>query len=491
MPSNASRPASPLKGDSAAQPQGIGLVGLIALVISSAIGSGVFALSTDISAAAAPGPAILAWLVAGAGFVCLATSFGKLSLARPDLNGLAAYAREGFGPFAGFISGWGYWLSIWVGCVAFGVMLITALDYFLPGLEDASSPLPFAIMSLVTWAIVLVVNRGVEQAAVLNAVVMACKLVPILSFIAVMAVLFRPELFTLDFWGTLANNLGGPAAPGALSTQMVNCLMVMMWVFVGMEGATVLGRRARRKRDVSRATVLGGIALVAIYSAASILPYGFLTREELLAIGSPSMAYIFREAVGPWGGAFIAGGLVVSIFGAWLSYTILASETLNEMAGMKLLPAPFARLNGHRAPTFCLVVTGLMVQALSLVTVFSEAAYQFAYSLSTASIIVAWTLAAAYLVRWAWARRPRRDVGAVLVGGAACAFLVVAVLLAGADLLVLCAIAYVPGIAFYVIARRQEGAARALSAPERAVAAAICLVAVVAVACLATGAIVI
>lgn len=36
--------------------KGISLVGLIALVISSSIGSGVFALSTDISAAAAPGP---------------------------------------------------------------------------------------------------------------------------------------------------------------------------------------------------------------------------------------------------------------------------------------------------------------------------------------------------------------------------------------------------------------------------------------------------
>lgn len=473
------------------QPQGIGLVGLIALVISSAIGSGVFALSTDISAAAAPGPAILAWLIAGVGFVCLATSFGKLSLARPDLNGLAAYAREGFGPFAGFISGWGYWLSIWVGCVAFGVMLITALDYFVPGLEDSSFPFPIIIMSLVTWFIILVVNRGVEQAAILNAVVMACKLVPILSFIAVMAILFRPELFTLDFWGTLANNLGGPNAPGALPTQMVNCLMVMMWVFVGMEGATVLGRRARNKRDVSRATVLGGIALVAIYSAASILPYGFLTREELIAIDSPSMAYIFKEAVGPWGGAFIAGGLVVSIFGAWLSYTILASETLNEMASMKLLPAPFARLNKHRAPTFCLIITGMMVQALSLVTIFSEAAYQFAYSLSTASIIVAWTLAAAYLVQWAWTQGPKRNASAILVGSVACIFLVVAVLIAGPDLLILCSIAYVPGIAFYVIAQHQEGSKRVLTIPEGAVAAVICLIAVAAVICLATGIIVI
>lgn len=92
--------------------KGISLVGLIALVISSSIGSGVFALSTDISAAAAPGPALLAWLVTGIGFMALANTFGRLSIVQPQLNGIVAYADKGFGPFVGFVSGWGYWLSI-------------------------------------------------------------------------------------------------------------------------------------------------------------------------------------------------------------------------------------------------------------------------------------------------------------------------------------------------------------------------------------------
>ena len=121
--------SNPSRDDHAASRDGtpgISLAGLIALVISSSIGSGVFDLTADISAAAAPGPALLAWVFAGAGFMCLATTFGKLSLEFPRLNGLVAYAKEGFGPFAGFVSGWGYWLSIWIGNVAFAVMLITA-----------------------------------------------------------------------------------------------------------------------------------------------------------------------------------------------------------------------------------------------------------------------------------------------------------------------------------------------------------------------------
>ena len=299
--------------DTTSQPagntRGISLIGLIALVISSSIGSGVFALSTDISAAAAPGPALIAWLITGIGFMALATTFGRLSVVRPDLNGIVDYAREDFGPFVGLVSGWGYWLSIWIGNVAFGVMLVTAIGYFFPPFSSGLTAAGVAFISVLNWVIVLLVNRGVEEASALNAIVMVCKLVPIFAFILAMVVMFDPAVFTADFWGNLANNLSDPAlAPGSVPTQIVNCFMVMMWVFVGMEGASVLGHHARRKSDVSRATILGCTALVVIYVAASILPYGYLTREELMALGSPSMPYIFERVVGPWGGAFISGG---------------------------------------------------------------------------------------------------------------------------------------------------------------------------------------
>lgn len=179
--------------------KGISLVGLIALVISSSIGSGVFALSTDISAAAAPGPALLAWLVTGIGFMALANTFGRLSIVQPHLNGIVAYADKGFGPFVGFVSGWGYWLSIWIGNVAFGVMLTTAIGYFFPPFSQGLTVGAVAFISVLNWAIIALVNRGVEEASALNAIVMVCKLVPIFAFIVVMIMVFDFNVFTVDF----------------------------------------------------------------------------------------------------------------------------------------------------------------------------------------------------------------------------------------------------------------------------------------------------
>ena len=182
-----------------------------------------------------------------------------------------------------------------------------------------------------------------------------------------------------------------------------------------------------------------------------------------MALGSPSMPYIFQEVVGPWGGAFISGGLIISIFGAWLSYTILASEAMNRMAQMELLPRFFVRLNAHNAPTACLVTSGIMIQILSIVMLFSEAAYQFAYSLCTASIVISWGLASAYMVKLSGSQRHGGKGGAFALSLFATVFLTVAILLAGIDLLMLCCIAYVPGIVFF---RDGPQGARRLSRDE-------------------------
>ncbi len=44
------------------QKKGIGRGELIALIVSSCIGTGIFGITSDVAAAAAPGPALLAWI---------------------------------------------------------------------------------------------------------------------------------------------------------------------------------------------------------------------------------------------------------------------------------------------------------------------------------------------------------------------------------------------------------------------------------------------
>ena len=159
--------------------KGIGLVGLIGMVVSSCIGTGVFAITGQLAQVASPGAVLVGWLIVGVGFLALAFSLNNLTEKRSDLHGIFSYADAGWGPLAGFISGWGYWLSAWLGNVAFATMMMSTIGYFFPAFLPGNTVPCIIVASLVMWGITYLVIRGVESAAALNAVVMVCKVAAI------------------------------------------------------------------------------------------------------------------------------------------------------------------------------------------------------------------------------------------------------------------------------------------------------------------------
>ena len=112
---------------------GLGLAALTAIVVGSMIGSGIFALPSQMAGSAAPGPLLIGWLITGVGMLMLAFVFQTLASRKPQVDGgVYGYARAGFGNYIGFTSAFGYWMSAWVGNVAYLVLLFSTLGYFFP-----------------------------------------------------------------------------------------------------------------------------------------------------------------------------------------------------------------------------------------------------------------------------------------------------------------------------------------------------------------------
>lgn len=437
----------------ASQAQKINGVSLTAMVVTTAIGSGIFALSSDLATAAAPGAAIIAWIIVGFGILMLASCLNNLLRKRSDLEGIFSYGKEGFGSFVGFISGWGYWMSAWLGNVAFATVCMSTLGYFFPIFEKGNSPISIFVASIIAWELTILVNHGIESAALMNTVITVCKLIPIFTFIVVAIILFKGHIFTAQFWG----NMSGGATISGVASQIKSSMMIMMWVFVGIEGATVLSSRAKSRRIAGRSTVIGVSCLLLIYVLASILPYGYMSRAELIQLKQPAMVYIFEQMVGTWGGAFISMGLFISILGAWLSWTMLPAETMGEMAQQGLLPKRFAKTNKHGVPTLALMTTACMVQGFMILLIFAEQAYEFAYSLCTASIVVCYIIVAAYQVKYSWQHRDTKGNRLQLwIGIGALTFQVVGITMAGLQYLFICLIVYVPGIFLYAVTHKRE-----------------------------------
>lgn len=385
----------------------------------------------------------------------------RLTEKRSDLHGIFSYADAGWGPLAGFISGWGYWLSAWLGNVAFATMMMSTIGYFYPAFLPGNTIPCIIIASIVMWALTYLVIRGVESAAFLNAIVMVCKVAAIAVTLIFGIFLFNAGIFTADFWGNVYDNAvaagqyGPDAAPlGGVGTQIFNCMIIMMWCFVGIEGASVVSSRAARKTDVGKATLIGFICLMLIYVGASVLPYGYMSSTEVAALDYPALVYVFSSMAPGWGGPFISIAIIISILGSWLSFTILPAETTSEMADYKLLPASWGKLNSHNAPSMSLLIVGACTQAFLIVLLFSADAYDFAFSMCTVAIVITWAFAAAYQAKWGV---QNKNMVQAAIGFVAVAFQVIGVLFNGWSFLLLTCVGYIPGFFIYVKARKDYG----------------------------------
>jgi arginine:ornithine antiporter/lysine permease len=205
------------------------LLPLVALVVGSMIGGGVFNLPSDMSRSAGPGAIVIGWIVTGIGMLMLAFVYQGLAMRKPDLDaGPYAYAKAGFGSFVGFNSAWGYWISAFLGNVAYAVAIFSALSYFAPMFGDGNN-LPSIIgASICLWLIHALVLKGIRQAAFVNVVTTIAKLAPIMLFILLAIIAFNWDKLTFDFWGRAGGAEG--AGLGSILDQVKSTMLVTLWV---------------------------------------------------------------------------------------------------------------------------------------------------------------------------------------------------------------------------------------------------------------------
>jgi arginine:ornithine antiporter / lysine permease len=459
------------------------LLPLTALVVGSMIGGGVFNLPSDMSRAASPGAIIIGWLITGIGMLMLAFVYQSLAVRKPALNaGPYAYAKAGFGPFVGFNSAWGYWLSAFLGNVAYAVAIFSALSYFFPVFGGGNN-LPSIIgASLCLWLIHALVLKGIKQAAFVNVITTIAKLVPLFLFILVAVIAFHWDKFTFNFWG--AGDARGTDGLGPIIDQVKSTMLVTLWVFIGIEGASVYSARAARRSDVGRATIVGFFGALGLYVLVSLLATGILSQPELAGLKVPSMAGVFEPLVGAWGAALINLGLIISVGGAFLCWTLLCAEIPYTCGRDGTFPRWFGVENHNGSPAHSLWTTNILIQLFLILSYFSQSAYQFFYFIASVAILPPYVLSGGYALKLAltgegYAANEAGRTKDILIGVVATIYGLWLVYAAGLSYLLMCAVLFAPGILVYLKARTERGE-KLFSGPEMIIAAAIVVLAGVA-----------
>nr|WP_234949145.1 amino acid permease [Corynebacterium sp. CNCTC7651] len=429
---------------------------LVSLIIGSTLGSGIFALPQNIGSVAGPGAMLVGWCIAGVGMLSIAFVFQILALRKPHLDsGVYAYVRAGLGDFIGFTSGLGYWLGSVMAQVGYATLFFGTVGYYVPAFRN-QWVLALAV-SVLTWAIFFALTRGVKQAAVMNVVVTVAKVVPILCFILLVAFLgFSWDTFTADFWGR--------GSGFTFSEQLQGIMLYTVWVFIGIEGASVYSKQAQTRTDVGRATIIGFLSILVLLVSVSTLSYGVLTQEELAALPDNSMAAVLEAVVGPWGGALISIGLCLSVLGAYVSWQMLCAEPIVLMARDGLLPARLGRVNKAGAPFAAQLVSTVVIQFFVIVFFASATSYNAMVQLATIMYLLPYIFSALYLVILCLRAepdevRPTPSVNSkhLLVGALAFIYSLWLIYAADPVYVLFGALAVVPGMIPYIWTKRSRG----------------------------------
>lgn len=286
----------------------IGRWSLVALVVNSIIGSGVFGLPSTVAALIGR-LSPFAVLSAGAGMAVIMGCFAEVASRFQEAGGPYLYARVAFGRFMGIQTAWMLWLGQVAAPAANANLFVIYLGEFWPHAKD---PVPRAVILTLLVGLLAFINvRGVRAGAQVSNLFTAAKLVPLCGVIVLGMFVLHSHHWTIV--------MAPMASPG--TGQWMDALLLLVFAYGGFETALAPMSEAKNpRRDAPFALFTALVVCTAVYALIQWVVVGVLPDA---AHSQRPLADVARLAAGPVGGALVAVGALISFYG-YLSAKILA-----------------------------------------------------------------------------------------------------------------------------------------------------------------------
>ena len=345
------------------------------------IGSGIFLLPTVLAPYGAI--SLLGWLTTSIGAILLALILSRLAGRTDRSGGPYVYAQEAFGDLTGFLIAWGYWLSVVFALAAVSAAFAGYLGSMIPVLAS-SNLVQGLVAAAAIWVLVGINLRGVGEAAAIQLVLAVLKLMPL--FAIILLALFAGDTANMpEFNPQKMSPLGAIAATALLT----------MWAFSGIEAGVIAAKDVEDpKRTIPRAIIAASLSVAALYMAVTVSIMLLVPNEQLLVSQAPFVDA--AQKLGPWGGALIAFGALVSTAGGLNGNIFVSGQMPMAVAIDKLAPQRLALKNAGGSPGFSLVVSAIFGTIL-LALNFTEglvSAFTFLISMSTLAVLTTYGVSA-------------------------------------------------------------------------------------------------
>ncbi|UNK56312.1 APC family permease [Pseudoxanthomonas daejeonensis] len=375
------RPGGPPPGPHSAQGllRAVGRWQILGLSINSVVGSGVYLLPA--TAFALLGPySVWGVLLAGLTVSLLVLCYAKAASYFDVQGGSVLYAREAFGPFAGFQVGWMIWLTRIATAASLANGLAAAIARFWAPAGDGGGRILVIAGSLLLLAGINII--GVRWAANVSMALVVGKLLPLALFVCI-------GLFHVD-WSMAS----GAAVPSALDwRQTGQAALLLLFAYAGFENLSVAaGEYHNPRRNVPFALVAMIVLVTALYAAVQLVAQG--TLPGLAASTTP-----LADAAAMFGGETLALlltlGAALSILGTSNATMLLGPRFLHTLASDGYGPRVFAHVHPRlHTPAVAIAFQCALALALALSGSFVQLALLsmvtrlLAYISTSASVLV-------------------------------------------------------------------------------------------------------
>lgn len=365
---------------------------LVALVINSIIGSGIFGLPSVVAGKLGPASP-LAYIPAALGMGVVMACFAEVASRFRKAGGPYLYARVAFGRLAGIEVAWVTWLARLTAAAGNANLFVIYLAEFW---APVKSPFPrLVVLTLLVGLLTAINYRGVRAGARQSNLFAVAKLVPILLFIV--AGLFFVHRGNFSIHST---------APAGTWLEAV---LLLVFAFGGFEGAMIPMSEAKDpKRDAPFALFTALAAVTVVYTLVQVVVTGVLPDASKTDRPLAAAAHLF---VGPAGAVFITLGALVSVYGLLSGMTLYTPRLTFALAEQGDFPAPFASVHPRfRTPYVSIVVFAGLVWALAV-----AASFEWNVTLSAVARLFTYGATCAALV--AFRKKPPEEAGLRLPAG--------------------------------------------------------------------------
>ena len=385
----------------------LGLPAAIALVLGTIVGTGIF---TAPAALASYGTvSLIALVVVTLGALALAVVFGRLSKRLPRSGGPYVYASDAFGPFAGFLTAWSYWISGWAGNAGIAVAWVGYVNEFVPVLDSRVTAVGATLVGI--WLPALVVLSGVRNLGGFQVVTTAIKFAALL-LVGVIGLFFVKSANFGPFNATDGSWWGALSAAGA----------VLLFSYIGVESAAIVAGVVRDpSRNIGRATILGTLAAALIYILGIVTVFGTVGQAKLRESTAPFADAVDDMFGGTAGGYVMAAAAVISGLGALTGWTLVTAELSYGAARDGVFPTVFTRT--RRDVAWVGVLVAAVLTSILVITNFTgglNEAFERFVLLTSFTVTIPYLLSASAQLLWLLTRgrRPARPFDFVAAGGA-------------------------------------------------------------------------